>query len=114
MTWAGRPEHRARRQGELQPTWKAIEVVVPTYCSEVELRQLITDHVRVVATDAGEFVQAITVGRCIVLSAEHHRCEVSYLPGPPGKFPTSVGVRSDFLTDPTSCRPSERSARTAQ
>jgi len=67
--------------------WKSIEMMLPSTLSADDVRTYARDQIRIVASEAGEFVQQIRVGVGVDQSGGYTKWTASYLTGPPGEFP---------------------------
>jgi hypothetical protein len=73
-----------------QDAWKSVEVILPERLSVREAHSRIAAHIRINACDAGEFVQQLRIAPQGPHSEGWTKWTASYLPGPPGPFPTTL------------------------
>jgi hypothetical protein len=80
----GKDEPHAEREA-----WKSVDIILPARLSAREARDHIEAQIRINACDAGEFVQQFRIEAHEPRSQGWTKWTASYLPGPPGRFPTS-------------------------
>lgn len=68
--------------------WKTLRVILPETFSPQQVVDNIGERVRINASEAGEFVLSIRIDADDFHSEGTRQWSVSYLPGPPGAFPT--------------------------
>ena len=66
--------------------WKSVELFLRDGLSREEVRASIHDHVLCAATEGGEFVRRIRIGRSVPHADGWRKWDAAYLPGPPGLF----------------------------
>ena len=71
-----------------QDAWKSVEVILPERLSVREAHSRIAAQIRINACDAGDFVQQFRIAPQEPHSPGWTKWTASYLPGPPGPFPT--------------------------
>ncbi len=70
--------------------WKAVHITLPATLTAHEISDHVIAQIRIIATEAGEFVNGVRVGLPISRSDGWCIWTASYLPGPPTAFPASV------------------------
>jgi len=73
-----------------QDAWKSVEVILPARLSVREAHSRIAAQIRINAGDAGDFVQQFRIAPQEPHSPGWTKWTASYLPGPPGPFPTAL------------------------
>lgn len=71
----------------MDAVWKSVEVFVPSKLTPVEVSNYVRAEIRIIASDAGDFVRAIRIGLGAQHGNEWRKWSASYLIGPPGLFP---------------------------
>ena len=77
--------------------WKSFEVVLASDLAAEQVIDRITSQIRLIAADAGDFVQ------CVRIDSGQHRSDgwcrwsAAYLPGPPSTFPTAIVASRDLV-----------------
>lgn len=64
--------------------WKAVEVVLPVTVPSTQVSSHIDAQIRIIAYEAGDFVEQYRVGLEIARSGGYAKWSASYLPGSPG------------------------------
>lgn len=77
--------------------WKPVEMILPEQLPPREVQARMESQIRINASEAGEFVKAIRLGRGHHHSAGHRKWSASYLPGPAAAFPV---VEHELQGDP--------------
>jgi hypothetical protein len=73
-----------------QDAWKSVETILPASLSTRAALDHIEAQIRINAGDAGEFVQQLRIEAHEPHSRGWTKWTASYLPGPPGPFPTTL------------------------
>lgn len=73
--------------------WRPVEINLPTSLSVHEVVEQVHSHVRLIASEAGEFVHHIRITGWKPAAQHWRRWSVAYLPGPPGTWPDPVDLR---------------------
>jgi len=79
--------------------WKAVEVVLPVTVPPTQVPAHIDAQLRIIAYEAGDFVEQYRIGLEIARSGGYARWSASYLPGPPGVFPAREGAGRGATSD---------------
>jgi hypothetical protein len=75
--------------------WKPVEVILPERLSVREASRRIEEQIRINACDAGDFVQQFRIAPREPHSRGWTKWTASYLPGPPGSFPSCAALDED-------------------
>lgn len=61
--------------------------MLPDNLSAADVLAQARDQIKIIASEAGEFVQQIRIGACIAHGGGYRKWTASYLTGPPGVYP---------------------------
>lgn len=67
--------------------WKSVELTLPDTLSPADVLAHAHAQIRIVASEAGEFVQQIRISVGVAHPDGYKKWTASYLTGPPGPFP---------------------------
>lgn len=67
--------------------WKSIDLMLPDSLSPADVLAQVRAQIRIVASEAGEFVEQIRIGTGVAHPEGYMKWTASYLIGPPGVFP---------------------------
>ena len=74
------------------PCWKRFEIDLPASLSEREIVNQVNSYLRIVASEAGDFVAHIRIEGYNTASQGWRRWSSAYLPGPPAPWPDPVDL----------------------
>ena len=74
----------------MEDDWKTVEVFLPCTLNAHEVRDHAYSTIRVIASEAGEFVDQIRIGAGIRQADGWGTWSAQYLPAPPGVFREQV------------------------
>ncbi len=67
--------------------WKSVDLMLPDTLSPADVLDQAQAQIRIVASEAGEFVKQIRIGVGVAHTSGYKKWTASYLTGPPGVFP---------------------------